>query len=79
MTQIQIRQITGVEIHNLKETARQTFYDAFHDTNTPENLAAYLDESFSVEKLTEELINPFSRFFFVLVQDEVAGYLKVNE
>jgi ribosomal protein S18 acetylase RimI-like enzyme len=76
---IQIRPVTLQDVQILKETARQTFYDAFHDTNTPENLRAYLHESFSVERLTEELINPLSRFYFALVNDEVAGYLKVNE
>ena len=39
-----------------------------------ENLINYLSE----EKLTEELTNPASTFYFAIDQEKIIGYLKVN-
>lgn len=41
-------------------------------------MAAYLDKAFNEERLTEELGNPFSEFYFLKDDDKVTGYLKVN-
>ena len=38
----------------------------------------YLEEGFSKEKLTAELKNKDSEFYFATLEDEVIGYLKVN-
>ena len=38
----------------------------------------YLDESFTIEKLSDELNNKNSQFFFALVKHKPVGYLKVN-
>jgi len=78
MPQLQIRKASVKDISVLKETGRQTFYEAFHDTNTEENLRVYLDESFNDKKLTEELSDPSSWFYLASFDDRVVGYLKVN-
>lgn len=41
-------------------------------------MAKYLDEGFSIEKLTTELNNQSSEFYFATFGDEIVGYLKLN-
>jgi diamine N-acetyltransferase len=75
---LQIRKASIRDVSILKEIGRQTFYETFHDTNTEENLTTYLDQSFTDEKLKQELSNPSSRFYIATKGDKVVGYLKVN-
>lgn len=41
-------------------------------------MSAYLEEGFSLEKLTTELQNPHSAFYIAALGSTVIGYLKVN-
>jgi diamine N-acetyltransferase len=74
----EIRQITLNELDQLQKIGRQTFYETFIEWNTEENLKIYLDERFSAGKLTTELNNKESKFFFAILDNEVIGYLKIN-
>lgn len=47
--------------------------------NTEENMNAYLEAAFHPEKLKRELENEGSSFYFIYENDELAGYLKLNE
>ncbi len=76
--EIQIRLVSVKEVAELKALARTAFAQTFTDHNQPENVEKYLDESFTIEKLTEELNNKNSQFFFALVNDQPVGFLKVN-
>lgn len=62
----------------LQEISYETFNDTFKDQNSSENMKAYLDKAFTLKQLETELNNPLSTFFFVYVNNEIAGYLKVN-
>ncbi|WPC12015.1 GNAT family N-acetyltransferase [Riemerella anatipestifer] len=62
----------------MQEVSKTTFYETFAADNTPENMQKYLDESFSVKCLREELLDEFSEFYFARVNGELAGYLKLN-
>jgi diamine N-acetyltransferase len=73
-----IRKAAIEDVELLARVSRTTFYETFHDTNTKENLDKYLNESFNSEKLIGEMLNPFSEFYFAMVQGRAAGYLKVN-
>ena len=75
---IQLVQCTTNNLTDLQSIGRDTFYETFHDQNNTENMTAYLNESFSTEKLTAELQNPHSLFKLLFVNVELAGYLKVN-
>ena len=66
------------DLHALQQLSRKTFFEAFAAQNTKENMAHYLAEGFSVEKLGAELHNPESEFYFALNGEEIIGYLKVN-
>lgn len=62
----------------LQRISQQTFSETFAAQNSEENMAHYLAEGFSVEKLGAELHNPESEFYFALNGEEIIGYLKVN-
>lgn len=38
----------------------------------------YLEEGFTEDKLTSELTNPNSEFYFALFDNKIIGYLKIN-
>ncbi|MGX6445199.1 GNAT family N-acetyltransferase [Neobacillus sp. K501] len=75
---IKIKNCTREEVHKLQEISYETFNETFKDQNSPENMNAYLERAFNLIQLEKELSNVCSHFFFVYVNDEVAGYLKVN-
>jgi ribosomal protein S18 acetylase RimI-like enzyme len=76
--EIQLKSISAKDVAELKQLARTAFAQTFSDHNQPENVEKYLDESFTIEILSEELNNENSQFFFALVNNEPVGYLKVN-
>jgi len=78
MENIEIKKVTDNDMEQLQKIGRQTFFETFSASNTKENMAKYLDEGFSREKLTAELGNETSEFYFALFDDEVIGYLKFN-
>jgi ribosomal protein S18 acetylase RimI-like enzyme len=73
-----IRKVTLDDIEQLQQIGRQTFSETFSSSNAEENMATYLAEGFSDEKLMEELNNKSSEFYFALSENEVIGYLKIN-
>ncbi|OAS19310.1 GNAT family N-acetyltransferase [Paenibacillus oryzisoli] len=66
------------DISKLQEISVETFTETFKDQNTSESLHAYLNKAFNLIQLEKEVWNPLSQFFFIYMNDEVAGYLKVN-
>ena len=78
MADITIKKITLDEIHELQKIAKQTFQETFSDSNSEENMKTYLQKQFSDEKLTVELTNKDSEFYFATIENEVIGYLKIN-
>jgi ribosomal protein S18 acetylase RimI-like enzyme len=75
---IKIDQINNSNIAALQQIGRQTFAETFAESNTAENMAKYLEEAYSHEKLSTELNNPNSFFYFALLDEKVIGYLKLN-
>lgn len=73
-----LKKASIADLHALQQLSRKTFFEAFAALNTEENIAHYLAEGFSVEKLSAELHNPEAEFYFALNGEEIIGYLKVN-
>lgn len=73
-----IRPASLIDLDALQAIGRKTFEEAFAANNSEENLAAYLEEGFSNQKLEAELQNENSRFYFAIQEEEIIGYLKVN-
>ncbi|WP_454802652.1 GNAT family N-acetyltransferase [Mucilaginibacter phyllosphaerae] len=66
------------DANTLLELSRKTFFDAFLSTNNPADMEAYASTAFTLPKFQFELINPNSAFYFALVDNEIAGYIKLN-
>ncbi len=66
------------DIEALRVIGRKTFIETFADLNSAENMKQYLEEGFATEKLTEELSNENSEFYFAVLEEKVIGYLKIN-
>lgn len=75
---INIKKCTLEDLRLLQEISYETFNDTFKHQNSPENMSAYLEKAFNLKQLETELSNISSQFFFVYINNEVAGYLKVN-
>jgi len=78
MENIEIRKVTLKDIGVLAQIGRQTFEETFSDTNSADNMAKYLEEGFAVAKLTEEVSDVASQFYFATLNGQVIGYLKLN-
>jgi ribosomal protein S18 acetylase RimI-like enzyme len=72
-----IQPITIHDLETLQQLSRQTFFETFAHQNTEANMTHYLETAFSLEKLSEELLEPDAAFFFSLWNDEPVGYLKI--
>lgn len=78
MANIKIIKATINDLVQLQKIGRQTFYETFSLGNTEENMIKYLDEGFSIEKLTTELNDENAEFYFATLNEKVIGYLKLN-
>lgn len=78
MQNIYIQKGSIDNIDELQKISRQTFYETFSPANTEANMQKYLEESFSVEKLTTELNNKNAEFYFATLDGKLIGYLKLN-
>ena len=73
-----IERVLLSEVIQLQTLSRQTFFETFSDTNSKENMDSYLNTNLSLDKLSEELANKNSEFFFIKDHKQAFGYLKLN-
>lgn len=78
MSNINIKTVSINDIDQLQKIGRQTFYETFSAGNTENNIKKYVEESFSTEKVTSEITDPNSEFYFATLTDSIIGYLKLN-
>lgn len=78
MIDITIQKITIDNIYQLQKIGRQTFLETFASANTDDNMIKYLEEEFSISKLTTELNDNNAEFYFAKLDNNVIGYLKLN-
>jgi ribosomal protein S18 acetylase RimI-like enzyme len=78
MPNIEIKQVAINDIDILQKIGKQTFFETFSAGNTAENMKQYLEEGFSIEKLTTELNDHNAEFYFATLEGIVVGYLKIN-
>lgn len=78
MPEIEIKKVTLKDIVQLQKIGRKTFYETFAAENSEANMVQYLEESFSTAKLTSELQDSNSAFYFATLDNIEIGYLKLN-
>ena len=74
-----IRYATCADNILLAEIGRQTFSDSFAADNTPEDMAAYLDASFSPQIQAAELADPNTVFLIAEANGETVGFARLKE
>lgn len=74
-----LRRCTVNDVDILRNFSMKTFYETFSHMNTPENMDAYLNQAFARDKILSELLNVSSSFYFLYSDNNLAGYLKLNE
>ena len=62
----------------LAALAARTFEEAFGQDNTPDNVAAYLANNFTVAQLGKELAEPLIRFYLADLDTAAVGYFKLQ-
>jgi ribosomal protein S18 acetylase RimI-like enzyme len=78
MPNITIQKVTLSDIDQLQKISIHTFSETFAAVNTEENMKKYLEEGFSLEKLTSELNDKNAECYFATLDNDVIGYLKLN-
>ncbi|PCJ97657.1 MAG: GNAT family N-acetyltransferase [Flavobacteriaceae bacterium] len=76
---LRIQKCSLIHLEELIKTSRTTFVEAFEKQNNPEDFKNYIDFAFDKEKLSSELVNPNSHFYFVYDNLSLLGYFKLNE
>ena len=66
------------DIEQLIQIGKKTYYDTFHLYNSKDTMTKYLNEAFDYQKITDELKNPHSSFYFLYDENILTGYMKTN-
>lgn len=67
-----------IDIPALSKLCADTFRETFSHDNTEEELQAFFDDTYNHNVLKSELAHSESETYLAYVDDELAGYLKVN-
>lgn len=78
MEQLVISNASLKDLSVLQQIGRETFAETFAAGNTEADMKKYLEESFSDERVKNELNHPESFFFIAWEGERAIGYLKVN-
>lgn len=79
MMKLTMRECKMDDLPVLHDVSCQTYKDTFESYNTEDNMKAYLEQAYNIEKLCGELTNSNSVFYFIYADEKLAGYLKLNE
>ena len=78
METIKIERVKPEDVNALQAISKQTFIETFALHNSEENMDRYLTDSYSLNRLTAEIGNKDSEFYFARQGSLVVGYLKMN-
>ncbi len=78
MSNIDIIKVSLNDLENLQIISKITFFETFSALNNAEDMAKYLNENLSLDKLNIELSDSNSAFYFAISNNKTIGYLKLN-
>lgn len=73
-----ITKINPRDAEILQKISVETFTETFSSDNDEAEFQNYLGEKLSLKQLKSELENPNSEFYLLKINEEAAGYLKLN-
>lgn len=79
MSEIVIKEATATDAALIADLSRQTFYDAFAADNTKADMDKFLNETFTREKLMEEVGAEGNTFLLAYHGDEAVGYVRMRD
>ncbi len=74
-----MKRCTPGDLEDLVRISRETFSAAFEAVNNPVDFQHYLNTALSPETLLAELKDARSHFYFVYLDNALAGFFKYNE
>lgn len=78
MPTVKIIRATLKDAGEMVALCRETFYTAFAEKNSPENMQVYLDQAYNEVVIRRELEDQESEHYFLLEDDRKVGFLKIN-
>ena len=78
MFEVTIKKVEKEDILLLHKISTETFVETFSKSNSAENMQLYLDNELSLKKLSLELEDPNSVFYFAFLETKLVAYLKLN-
>jgi len=76
---VEIKPVLKDQLGELREIVETTFLQAFAHRNTAEDIAIYSAQAFTNAQIEKEFENKNSAFFFLFEDEQLAGYLKLNQ
>lgn len=78
MKNLVIKQIGIKDLIVYQKIGRQTFHETFAEANSEENMNTYLEDTFSIDKLSAEFKKPNAACYFAYHDNTLVAYLKLN-
>lgn len=75
---VELKRCSMDDLELLRQISIETFIDTFGPYNTEENTTLYINQSLSIESLTDQLNDKNSTFYFAYNNQELIGYVKLN-
>jgi diamine N-acetyltransferase len=63
----------------MRDVAIKSYYDTFAASNTPENMEAFLSDSYDLKKLQDEFYEPKSVLYLACIKEKVIGFVRLRE
>ena len=73
-----IRKCEAKDLTQLTQFALKTFKDTFEKDNDPKDFKAYIEKAITEEKLGQEMTHKGSSFYFLELEGQIIGYIKLN-
>ena len=80
LEQPRIRIATSADVEQLATLAERTFRDTFADDNSTDDMDAYVRDSFSLDRVRDELADDANTFLLAFVEgkEQPGGYAKLR-
>ena len=77
--EIIIQRATSAHAESIAVLSRETFYDTFAAFNSKEDMDKFMNDSFSMQALINEIDVPGNIFLAAFMNEELVGYAKLAE
>ena len=77
-TDVTLYPAVSADLPELVRFARRVFDETFSPDNPPEVMIPYMDEAFTMERITAEWQEPLSIFWLARIDGQLAGYARIR-